>query len=52
MLLHGALDTSLDVDGKQSIDFNLRGYNIDSAYGVAIQADGKIVVPGRADWPR
>jgi hypothetical protein len=52
MLLDGALDTSFDVDGKRSIDFNLGGYNIDAAYGAAIQANGKIVVVGRADWPR
>ena len=39
----GSLDTSFDGDGKQTIDF---GSFDDSATGVAVQADGKIVVAG------
>ncbi|HKP52245.1 MAG TPA: delta-60 repeat domain-containing protein [Chloroflexia bacterium] len=41
---NGSLDTSFDGNGMQSIDFNSN----DLAYGVAIQADGKIVVAGFA----
>ncbi len=42
----GSLDTSFDGDGKLSTDF---GSEKDRAYGVAIQADGKIVVVGETD---
>ncbi len=40
----GSLDTSLDGDGKLTTDFGLS--SDDGANGVAIQADGKIVVAG------
>jgi len=42
----GSLDTSFSGDGKVTTDFN--GDN-DSAYAVALQADGKIVVAGQAN---
>lgn len=38
----GSLDTAFDTDGKLTVDFG--GY--DQGYGVAVQADGKIVVVG------
>jgi uncharacterized delta-60 repeat protein len=41
----GSLDTSFSGDGKLTTDF---GSGYDSARGVAIQADGKIVVVGSA----
>jgi uncharacterized delta-60 repeat protein/uncharacterized repeat protein (TIGR01451 family) len=41
----GSLDTSFDGDGKVTTDF---AGDIDLAYGVAIQGDGKIVAAGRA----
>jgi uncharacterized delta-60 repeat protein/uncharacterized repeat protein (TIGR01451 family) len=40
----GLLDTTFDTDGKVTTDF---GAETDLALGVAIQADGKIVVAGR-----
>ena len=43
----GSLDTTFDTDGKTTVDPNLNsdsGY--DGAFGVAVQADGKIVVAG------
>jgi uncharacterized delta-60 repeat protein len=48
----GVLDPEFDLDGRTRIDF--QGEN-DAAHGVAIQADGKIVVAGYAgrnsrDW--
>jgi uncharacterized delta-60 repeat protein len=42
----GTADTSFDGDGSLLTDFG-GGYN--TAHDVAIQADGKIVVPGRTD---
>jgi uncharacterized delta-60 repeat protein len=42
----GSLDTSFDDDGKQTIDFGASSF--DTAYGVAMQSDGKIVVAGDA----
>ena len=39
----GALDTSFSGDGEQTTDF---GGSNDRAHGVAVQADGKIVVAG------
>ena len=39
----GSLDTSFDGDGKVTTDF---GTLDDAAYGVAVQADGKIVAVG------
>ncbi len=41
----GSLDTSFDGDGKLTTDFG--SFN-DFVYGVAVQADGKIVVAGSA----
>jgi uncharacterized delta-60 repeat protein len=41
----GSLDTSFDGDGIQAVDF---GSYADFAYGVALQADGKIVVAGNS----
>ena len=41
----GSLDTSFSCDGKQSTDF---ADNDDSATGVAVQSDGRIVVAGRS----
>jgi len=43
LLTDGTLDTSFDVDGFTSVDFNL---NQDRAFAVALQSDGKIVVAG------
>ncbi len=52
----GALDTTFDTDGKQSIDFHQRA---DQALGVATQVDGKVIAagwtqvddtPGGRDW--
>ena len=39
----GSLDTTFDGDGKVTTDF---GRDVDAASGVAVQADGKIVVAG------
>jgi uncharacterized delta-60 repeat protein len=39
----GALDTSFDTDGKQTVDF---GGSYEAAYGVTLQPDGKIIVVG------
>ncbi|HLQ44680.1 MAG TPA: delta-60 repeat domain-containing protein, partial [Planctomycetaceae bacterium] len=41
----GVLDTSFDTDGKLTTAIGTRS---DEAYGVALQADGKIVAAGRA----
>jgi uncharacterized delta-60 repeat protein/uncharacterized repeat protein (TIGR01451 family) len=41
----GSLDTTFDGDGKVTTDF---AGDIDLAYGVAIQTDGRIVAAGRA----
>ncbi len=43
----GSLDTSFSGDGKQATDFF--GTYFDSAAGVALQGDGKIVAVGQAD---
>jgi uncharacterized delta-60 repeat protein len=42
----GTADTSFDGDGSLQTDF---GGGYDTAYGVAIQGDGKIVAAGRTD---
>ncbi len=42
---NGSLDTSFSGDGKQTTDFG----GGDSAYGIVIQPNGKIVVTGLAD---
>ncbi len=39
----GALDTEFDADGKQTIDF---GNTHEEGYGVAVDADGRVVVAG------
>ena len=44
---NGSLDPSFSGDGKQTTDLG-GGFNPDRATGVAIQADGKIVVVGVA----
>jgi uncharacterized delta-60 repeat protein len=44
---NGSLDTSFSGDGKQATDFF--GTHFDSAAGVALQGDGKIVAVGEAD---
>jgi uncharacterized delta-60 repeat protein len=44
---NGSLDTSFSGDGKQTTDFF--GTHFDSAAGVALQGDGKIVAVGEAD---
>lgn len=43
----GTLDSSFDVDGKALIDFGVDHY--ETVRGIAIQADGKIVVTGLSD---
>jgi uncharacterized delta-60 repeat protein len=40
----GSLDTSFSGDGKQTTDF---GNSFDSAFGLTLQADGKVVAVGR-----
>ena len=44
-LPNGTLDPSFDGDGRVTTDFN---GGVDRAYGVAVQADTKIVVAGHA----
>jgi uncharacterized delta-60 repeat protein len=46
---NGSLDTSFGGDGKVTTDFTPNG---DYAYGMGIQADGKIVAAGNADVTR
>jgi uncharacterized delta-60 repeat protein len=43
---NGSLDTTFDVTGKRVIPFNAGGSNTDDASGIAVQADGKIVIVG------
>ena len=43
---NGALDTTFGSGGKRVIDF---GGDVESAYGAALQADGKIVLAGDSD---
>jgi uncharacterized delta-60 repeat protein len=45
----GSLDATFGSGGKTTIPFDLGGSNNDDAHGVALQADGKIVVVGSAD---
>ncbi len=42
----GELDLGFNGDGKATVAFDLTGSNWDSAYAVAIQEDGKILVAG------
>jgi len=44
---NGSLDTSFDTDGKVTTDIGSNSY--DYGYGIAIQADGKIVVAGHSE---
>jgi uncharacterized delta-60 repeat protein len=44
----GSLDTTFDGDGKVTTDF---GFSFDAGLGLAIQADGKIVVSGFSIQP-
>jgi uncharacterized delta-60 repeat protein len=44
----GQLDTGFNGTGKATVSFDLGGDNDDEAQGVALQADGKIVVAGYA----
>ncbi len=44
----GSLDTSFSGDGKATVDFRLGGNRDDRATGVAVTADGKIVLGGTA----
>src|SRR4051794_14769623 len=46
--VNGTLDATFNGTGKQTIAFNLGGGNDDRATGLAIAADGKIVVGGYA----
>jgi uncharacterized delta-60 repeat protein len=46
---NGALDATFSVDGKNTTTFP--GTRYSAAFGVAIQADGKIVVGGQAGLP-
>lgn len=45
---NGTLDTSFDVDGKQTVAFDRGGNLQDTAGGVVVQSDDKIVVAGTA----
>jgi uncharacterized delta-60 repeat protein len=45
----GSLDATFGSGGKATIPFNLGGHNDDTASGVALQSDGKIVVVGTVD---
>jgi uncharacterized delta-60 repeat protein len=43
---NGSLDTSFSSDGKATVSFDVGGNDDDRASGVAVQADGKIVLVG------
>jgi uncharacterized delta-60 repeat protein len=45
----GSPDPTFDGDGKQTVAFNLGGNNEDVAFGLALQADGKVVLAGTVD---
>ncbi len=45
---NGSMDKSFSGDGRKTVDFNLGASLEDQATGVAIQADGKIVLGGLA----
>ncbi|WP_152052616.1 FG-GAP-like repeat-containing protein [Tautonia marina] len=47
---NGSLDTSFDGDGRRTFGYDLGGDNADYAHAVALQADGKIVLVGSADF--
>ena len=42
----GVLDTSFDNDGGVQIPFDKGGSKVDVAYGITLQADGRIVISG------
>src|SRR5581483_1945492 len=44
LLSAGALDPTFDGDGTVRTDF---GYNLDAAFAVAVQPDGKVVAAGK-----
>ncbi len=46
LLTDGALDTSFAGDGRAEVAFDLGADNFDDARGLALQADGRIVVAG------
>ncbi len=48
LLSNGRLDTSFDGDGKQTVAFDRGGNLQDTASGVVVQSDGKILVVGTA----
>ncbi|MFM9961779.1 MAG: hypothetical protein ACKV2Q_11205 [Planctomycetaceae bacterium] len=48
LLPNGKLDTSFSGDGKQTVAFDRGGNREDTASGVAVQTDGKIVIVGTA----
>lgn len=48
LLTNGKLDTTFSGDGKQTVAFDRGGNRQDTASGVAVQADGKIVIVGTA----
>jgi len=52
LLVTGAMDTSFSGDGTTTISFNLGQSNRDLAYGVAVQADGKILIAGSVQRAR
>jgi uncharacterized delta-60 repeat protein len=50
--INGTLDTAFGTGGKQLVAFNLGGTNRDTLSGLALQADGKILVIGTANVQR
>src|SRR4051794_17473617 len=50
LLSAGDLDLSFHGNGTQIVAFDRSGGVSDQAYAVAVQADGKIVVVGRAEF--
>src|SRR5262245_10039015 len=45
----GGLDPGFGTGGKQTVAFDLGGSNRDTATGVVLQPDGKLVLAGTAD---
>jgi uncharacterized delta-60 repeat protein len=48
---NGVLDGTFSGDGKTTVAFDLGGSEEDFVFGIALEADGRIVVGGRADGP-
>ncbi len=46
---NGALDTSFNLNGKRTVAYDIGGGKNDGARGLAVQADGRIVVAGYAE---